>query len=59
MTRDYLEWLLQSAPGAVRLWPRKPYSSNILHSFGNMPRKHEVLYPGKTHVEVGVSEPHA
>jgi hypothetical protein len=52
-TSEYLAWILQSVTGDVRFWPRTPYSSTILHGFGNVPHKKEVLYPGKTHVEVG------
>jgi hypothetical protein len=52
-TQEYVDWLMGSESGDVRFWPRWPYSSNLLHSFGNVPRKQEVLYPGKTHVEVG------
>ncbi len=51
---QYIHWLLGSQAGSVRFWPRGPYSSDILHSFGNVPRRQEVLYPGKTHVEVRV-----
>ena len=44
---------MEAEDGEVSFRQRHPYDSRVLHSFGNVPRKREVLQGGKVHVDVG------
>lgn len=50
---DALKWLMTAQVGSMRDYERRPYASNVRHSYPNVVVEPLTLRPGTTHVAVG------